>query len=69
LKVESQTPVRPGSTALLEIAQFMAGLMRDPAVNRRFQLKGWEIKPPAGGGADAAPMLGVSITLSERARQ
>jgi hypothetical protein len=69
LKVESQTPVRPGSTALLEIAQFMAGLMRDPAVNRRFQLKGWEIKPPAGGGAEAAPMLGVSITLSERARQ
>lgn len=69
LKVESQTPVRPGSTALLEIAQFMAGLMRDPAVNRRFQLKGWEIKPPAGGGADAASMLGVNITLSERARQ
>ena len=69
LKVESQTPVRPGSTALLEIAQFMAGLMRDPAVNRRFQLKGWEIKPPAGGGGDSVPMLGVSITLSERARQ
>jgi hypothetical protein len=68
LKVESQTPVRPGSTALLEIAQFMAGLMRDPAVNRRFQLKGWEIKPPGGGG-DTVPMLGVSITLSERARQ
>jgi len=68
LKVESQTPVRPGSTALLEIAQFMAGLMRDPAVNRRFQLRGWEIKPPAGGGADTVPMLGVSITLSERAR-
>ena len=69
LKVESQTPVRPGSTALLEIAQFMAGLMRDPAVNRRFQLKGWEIKPPGPGGGDALPMLGVNITLSERAPQ
>ena len=66
LKVESLTPARPGSAALLEIAQFMAGLMRDPAVNKRFQLKGWEVKPPAGGGGETAPMLGVNITLSER---
>jgi hypothetical protein len=69
LKVESLTPVRPGSAALLEIAQFMAGLMRDPAVNRRFQLRGWEVKPPGGGTGDQAPMLGVSITLSERPQQ
>jgi hypothetical protein len=63
LKVDSLTPVRPGSAALLEIAQFMAGLMRDPAVNRRFQLRGWEIKPLPG---EPTPMLGVGITMSER---
>ena len=63
LRVESLTPARPGSVALLDVAQFMAGLMRDPAVNRRFQLKGWEIKSP---GAAENPMLGVSVTLSER---
>ncbi len=36
---------RRAAQPLLEVAQFMAGLMRDPAVNKRFQLKSWDIKP------------------------
>jgi hypothetical protein len=65
LKIEAVTPLRPGSPALLEVAQFMAGLMRDPAVSKRFRLKSWEIKPPASGGT-GVPLLNVSIVLAER---
>jgi hypothetical protein len=67
LRIEAVTPLRPGSPPLLEIAQFMAGLMRDPAVSKRFQLKSWEIKPPGGGvSADGSQLLVISIVLSER---
>lgn len=67
LRIDAVTPLRPGSPPLLDVAQFMAGIMRDPAVNRRFQLRSWEIKPPSGGGGPDAPQfLQISITLSER---
>ena len=66
LRIEALTPLRPGSPPLLEVAQFMAGLMRDPAVNKRFQLKSWEIKPPAGGATDGLQLLNVTVLLSER---
>jgi hypothetical protein len=66
LRIEAVTPLRPGSPALLEVAQFMAGLMRDPAVSKRFRLKSWEIKPPASGST-GVPLLNVSIVLAERA--
>lgn len=67
LRIDAVTPLRPGPPPLLDIAQFMAGLMRDPAVNRRFQLKRWEIKPPtAGGPAEEVPLLQISISLTER---
>jgi hypothetical protein len=65
LRIEAVTPLLPGSPPLLEIAQFMAGLMRDPAVNRRFTLKSWEIRPPVGG-AEGQQLLNVSIVLGER---
>lgn len=65
LKIEAITPVRPGHPPLLEIAQFMAGIMRDPAVNKRFQLKSWEIKPPSSG-AEGTQFLNIVITFSER---
>lgn len=69
LRIESVTPVRSGSQPLLEVAQFMAGLMRDPAVNKRFQLKSWDIKPPGGGSAeDETQYLNITILLSERAQ-
>jgi hypothetical protein len=67
LRIDAATPLRVGSPPLLEVAQFMAGLMADPAVNRRFQLKSWEIKPgtaSAGGGQ----LLNINIALAERAQ-
>lgn len=66
LRLESLTPVRPGSPPLLDIAQFMAGLMRDPSVNRRFVLKAWEIRPPTGTGEEAQ-FLNIAVTLQEKA--
>jgi hypothetical protein len=66
LRIDAVTPLRPGSPALLEVAQFMAGLMRDPAVNKRFRLKSWEVKPPTSGDA-GVPLLNISIVLAERA--
>ena len=66
LRIDAVTPLRPGSPPLLEVAQFMAGLMRDPAVNKRFELKSWEIKPGAAGAG--VPLLNVGIVLSERAQ-
>ena len=66
LRIEAVTPLRPGSPPLLEVAQFMAGLMRDPAVNRRFQLRSWEIKPPAGGATEGLQFLTITVVLSER---
>ena len=69
LRIESVTPVRAGSQPLLEVAQFMAGLMRDPAVSKRFQLKSWDIKPPSGTSAeDESQYLNITILLSERAQ-
>ena len=64
LRIDAVTPLRPGSPTLLEVAQFMAGLMRDPAVSKRFQLKSWEMKPAAA--TDGVPILSVSIVLAER---
>jgi hypothetical protein len=61
LRVEAVTPMRPGSQPLLEVAQFMAGLMREPVVNKRFQLRSWDIKP-------AGDTLNVSIVLADRVR-
>jgi hypothetical protein len=66
LRLESVTRLRPGSPPLLDIAQFMAGLMRDPAVSRRFQLRSWEIRP-AGGGGPGEEFLAIGISLAERA--
>jgi hypothetical protein len=67
MQIEAQTPLRPGGPPLLETAKFMAGIMRDPAVNKRFQLKSWEIKPP-GTAQDTQPLLSIGVTLSERAQ-
>jgi len=37
-------------------------------VNKRFQLKSWDIKPPSGTGApDEVQHLNITILLSERA--
>jgi hypothetical protein len=67
LRIEAATPLRPGSPPLLEVAQFMAGIMRDPAVNKRFQLKSWEIKPSPPAADGSGQLLHITILLAERA--
>src|SRR5262249_14420643 len=70
LKIEAVTPLRPGPPPLLEIASFMGGLLKDPAIAPRYRLKSWELKQPGGGGGPAADggQLQILITLSERPR-
>lgn len=68
LRIQAVTALRPGSPPLLETAQLMAGLMRDPGVNKRFQLKSWEMKAAPAGAADVGQLLNISIVLSERGR-
>jgi hypothetical protein len=67
LRIEALTPARPGRSPLVDVAQFMAGLMRDPAVSRRFALKSWEIKSPAATTAAGDQLLAISIVLTGRA--
>ncbi|HWN56296.1 MAG TPA: hypothetical protein VNP91_14380 [Methylomirabilota bacterium] len=71
LRIEAVTPLRPGPPPLIEIAQFMGGLMKDPTVGRRYQLKSWEIKQAGAGGSQPAgerEQLLVLIVLSEKLR-
>jgi hypothetical protein len=68
IRIDAITPLRPGSPPLLEVAQFMAGLVRDPAVNKRFRLKSWEIKPSASGVTGEGQFLNISIFLAERSQ-
>jgi hypothetical protein len=70
LKIEAVTPLRPGPPPLLEIASFMGGLLKDPAIDKRYRLKSWELKQPGGGGAGAGEtaQLQILITLSEKPR-
>jgi hypothetical protein len=67
LQIEAQTPLRPGGPPLVETARFMGGIMRDAAVNKRFTLRSWEIKPPASTTTDSpSPLLQIGVTLAER---
>jgi len=70
LKIEAVTPLRAGPPPLLEIASFMGGVLKDPAIDRRYRLKSWELKQPGGGGATSGEgaQLQVLITLSEKPR-
>ena len=68
LRIEALTPARAGSPPLVDAAQFMAALMREPAVNRRFVLKSWEIKPSALLTPSGEQLLTISIVLTERAQ-
>ncbi len=70
LKIEAVTPLRAGPPPLLEIASFMGGVLKDPAIDRRYRLKSWELKQPGGGGATSGEgaQLQILITLSEKPR-
>ena len=66
MKIDAVTPLRAGSDALLDVARFMQGLMRDPMVSRRFQLRTWEIRPPVAAGPEGVALLNITITLAEK---
>jgi len=69
LRIEALTPLRPGPPPLIEIAQFMGGLMKDPVVGKRYQLRSWEIKQSTtGGGPGEREQLQVLIVLGEKAQ-
>jgi hypothetical protein len=69
LRIEALTPLRPGPPPLLEIAQFMGGLLKDPAVSSRYQLRSWEIKQPGGAAsAGEGAQLQILIVLAEKPR-
>jgi len=70
LRIEALTPLRPGPPPLLEIAQFMGGLLKDPSVAKRYQLKSWEIKQPGSGGAPAGEgaQIQIIVVLAEKPR-
>lgn len=65
LRVDAVTPMRSGGAPLLDVAHFMAGVMREPSVSRRWDLQRWEIRPAPAGGE---PYLGVGIVFTERPR-
>jgi hypothetical protein len=69
LRVDAVTPLRPGAAPLLDVARFMAALMRDPALARRFTLTSWEIKPPTAPRqtADQTQFLTATVVFTERA--
>jgi len=49
LQIEASTTAMPGSSRLVDIANFIGSLAQDPAVAARFQLKNWEVRPPREG--------------------
>ena len=61
LQIEATTSVVPGGARLVEIANFMSALARDPVLGPRFQLKTWDVRPAQG-----ADQLHISIGLAEK---
>ena len=61
LQIEATTSVVPGGARLVEIANFMSALARDPVLAPRFQLKTWDVRPAQG-----ADELHISIGLAEK---
>jgi hypothetical protein len=67
LTIDALTPLRTGGDSLVQIAQFMANITRDP-VMRRFQLRNWELRPGVTPTGDSSSLLAVRFTLTERAQ-
>jgi hypothetical protein len=64
LQIDASTPVVSGGSRLVEVANFMAALATEPTLERRFQMKTWEVKSAreqASGG-----LLQVTISLTEK---
>jgi hypothetical protein len=67
LRIAAITPVRAGSPPLLEVSRFLGGLMRDPLMSKRFDVRSWEIKPSSAAIGSAEQYLTLEIVLAERA--
>lgn len=68
LRIEAVTPLRPGSAALVDLAQLIGALARDPALAARFELRSWDVKPSPVATPTGEQLLGVSIVMAERPR-
>ena len=64
LQIDASTQMVPGGARLVDIANFMAALAKDPAVAPRFQLKTWEVQAPRD--QNSAEQLRLSIAFAEK---
>jgi len=64
LQIDASTPMVPGSARLVDIANFMAAVAKDPAVAPRFQLKTWEVQTPRE--RQGSEQLRISIAFAEK---
>jgi hypothetical protein len=64
LQIDASTTVVPGGSRLVDIANFMSDVAKDPAVNRRFQLKTWEVQRPREQSGDN--QLRINIAFGEK---
>jgi hypothetical protein len=64
LQIDASTQMVPGGARLVDIANFMAAVAKDPAVAPRFQLKTWEVQAPRD--QNSAEQLRLSIAFAEK---
>jgi hypothetical protein len=64
LQIDASTPVVAGGARLVEVANFMAALATEPTLERRFQMKTWEVK--SNREQASAGLLQVTISLTEK---
>jgi len=64
LQIDASTHMVPGGARLVDIANFMAAVAKDPAVAPRFQLKTWEVQAPRD--QNNAEQLRLSIAFAEK---
>ena len=64
LQIDASTPVVSGGARLVEVANFMAALAKEPTVERRFEMKTWEVKPARERADDG--FLQLTIRLVEK---
>jgi hypothetical protein len=64
LQIDASTHMVSGGARLVDIANFMAAVAKDPAVAPRFQLKTWEVQAPREQSGEE--QLRISIAFSEK---
>lgn len=64
LQIDASTHMVPGGSRLVDIANFMAAVAKDPAVAPRFQLKTWEVQQPRD--QSGKEQLRISIAFAEK---